>query len=185
MQTTSSQNGIRWGWIIGIIYCVMVFLRFSVGADNAAIFGLLTVVGYIIVLILLFFCGTSLRKKNGGFVEMKEAFKTMFIAVLIFELLFSIFSLVYLKYIDPGFFDKFRLSSEKLLDMAKQSPDETNKMLKTIDDWATQTKNLNAFDFLKTYLSNVAITGLFALIYSLIIKKKPPVFQQENFLNQG
>ena len=111
---------------------------------------------------------------------MKEAFKTMFIAVLIFELFYSIFNIVYLKYIDPAFFDKFRVSTENLLLMAKQSQSQNDKILTGIDQWAEQARNLNAFDFLKTYLYNVAVTGLFALIFAFIIKKKQP-FANDNF----
>lgn len=182
-QENSGSHGLKWGVIIGIVYCVLLFLRFNMGANNAGIFGMLTFVGFLAVIILLFISGINFRKKNGGYVEMKEAFKALFIAVLIFELFYSIFTVVYLKFIDPGFFDKFRVSTENLLQMAKQSQADTDKILYGIDQWAAQAKNLSVFDFLKTYLSNVAITGVFALIFAFIIKKKQP-FADQHF-NQG
>ena len=176
----SGSHGLKWGIIIGVVYCLLLFLRFYLGANNAGIFGLLTFVGYLTVIILLFICGISFRKQIGGYIEMKEAFKTMFIAVLLFELLYSIFTVIYLKYIDPNFFDKFRVSTENLLLMAKQSQADNDKILQGIDQWADAARNLNAFDFLKTYLYNVAVTGLFALIFAFIIKKKQP-FANDNF----
>ena len=182
-QENSGSHGLRWGVIIGSIDCILLFLRFNMGANNAGIFGMLTFVGFLAVIILLFVSGINFRKKNGGYVEMKEAFKALFIAVLVFELFYSIFTVVYLKYIDPGFFDKFRTSTESLLQMAKQSQADTDKVLASIDQWAAQAKTLNVFDILKTYLYNVAITGLFALIFAFIIKKKQP-FADQNF-NQG
>jgi len=182
-QENSGSHGLKWGVIIGVVYCILLFLRFNMGANNAGIFGMLTFVGFLAVIILLFVSGINYRKKNGGYVEMKEAFKAMFIAVLVFELFYSVFTIVYLKYIDPQFFDKFRVSTESLLQMAKQSQSDTDKILEGIDQWAAQAKTLNAFDFLKTYLYNVAITGLFALIFAFIIKKKQP-FADQNF-NQG
>ena len=182
-RENSGTHGIKWGVIIGIIYCLLLFFRFSAGGNNAGMFGLLTFVGFITVIVLLFICGINYRKRNGGFVEMKDAFKAMFIAVLIFELLYAVFTLIYLKYIDPGFFGKFRNSTESLLIAAKQSPADSDKILEGIDQWANQARTINAFDFLKTYLYNVAITGLFALIFAFIIKRKP-VFPQENY-NQG
>ena len=111
---------------------------------------------------------------------MKEAFKTMFIAVLILELFYSIFTIIYLRYIDPNFFDKFRVSTESLLNMAKQSQSDSDKILAGIDQWADQAKTLTVFDFLKTYLYNVAITGLFALIFAFILKRKNP-FANDHF----
>ena len=180
-EANSSAHGVRWGIIIGLVYCLFLFLRFRIGGDNAGIFGIITFIGLITVLILLFICGIQFRKKNGGFLEMKEAFKTMFIAVLIFELFFAFFSIIYLKYIDREFFDRFRVSTENLLNMAKQSQADNDRILQGIDDWAAQARSLNAFDILKTYLYNVAMMGLFALIFSLIIKRKQPPFQGESF----
>ena len=128
-RENSGTHGIKWGVIIGIIYCLLLFFRFSAGGNNAGMFGLLTFVGFITVIVLLFICGINYRKRNGGFVEMKDAFKAMFIAVLIFELLYAVFTLIYLKYIDPGFFGKFRNSTESLLIAAKQSPADSDKIL--------------------------------------------------------
>jgi hypothetical protein len=176
----SGSHGLKWGIIIGVVYCLFLFLRFYLGANNAGIFGMLTFAGFLTVIVLLFICGINFRKRNGGYVEMKEAFKTMFIAVLVLELFYSIFTIVYLKYIDPNFFDKFRVSTESLLMMAKQSQTDSDKILEGIDQWAEQARNINVFDFLKTYLYNVAVTGLFALIFSFIIKKKQP-FANDNF----
>jgi len=179
-KENSGSHGLKWGIIIGIVYCIMLFLRFNIGANNAAIFTGLILVGFLTVVILLFICGIQFRKKNGGYVEMKEAFKTMFIAVLVLELFYSVFTMVYLKYVDPQFFSKFRTSTENMLNIAKQSQEYNDRVLNTIDQWAAQAKSLTVFDFLKTYLYNVAVTGLFALIFAFIIKKKQP-FANDNF----
>jgi hypothetical protein len=176
----SGSHGLKWGIIIGIVYCLLLFLRFNLGANNAGIFGMLTLLGFLTIIILLFVCGIKFRKRNGGYVEMKEAFKTMFIAVLIFEIFYSIFTVIYLRFIDPAFFDKFRVSTENLLLLGKQPQSQIDTILTGIDQWAEQSKKLNAFDFLKTYLYNVAVTGLFALIFAFIIKKKQP-FPNDNF----
>lgn len=183
-EANSGSHGIRWGIIIGIVYCLLLFLRFWMGGNNAGIFGILTFVGFVVTLVLLFLCGYLFRKKSGGYLEMKEAFKTMFIAVLIFEFMFTIFSVIYLKYIDPGFFERFRLSTENLLNMANQSQADNDKILEGIDQWAAQAGRLNVFDILKTYLTNVAMMGFFALIFSLIVKKKRPPFE-EGIFNQA
>ena len=180
---SSSAHGIRWGVIIGIVYCLFLFLRFHFGADNAGIFSMLVFAGFVTVVILLFFCGKTFRKKNGGYVEMKEAFKTMFIAILIFELFYAVFTVVYLKYINPQFFDQFRVSMENLLLMAKQPQADIDKAVDAIDAWAVQAKNLSVFDFLKTYLYNVAVTGLFALLFAFILKRKQPF--ADDHLNLG
>ena len=180
-QESSSSHGIKWGVIIGLVYCLLLFARFAIGEKNPAMFTLLMFVGFIAVVVLLFFCGRSFRKMRGGYLEMKEAFKVMFIAVLILELFYAVFTIIYLKYINPAFFDNFRLSTETILTSFKQPQADVDKALDAIDQWADGAKNMNVMDFLKTYLSNVAAMGLFALIFSFILKRKQPVFTQDNF----
>jgi hypothetical protein len=179
----SGAHGVRWGVIIGVVYSLLLFLRFYLGANNAGLFTILMFVSFITIIVLLFFCGKTFRSKNGGYVEMKEAFKTMFIAILIFELFYAVFTIIYLKYIDPQFFEKFRVSTEEILIVAKQSQADIDKALVNVDQWGAQAKALTVFDFLKTYLYNVAVTGLFALLFAFILKKKQP-FPDDNF-NRG
>lgn len=178
----SGSHGLRWGLIIGVAYAVLVFLRYRLGTNNVMIFSVLTFVGFIVTLGLLFFCGWKLRQQNGGWIEMREAFKAMFIAVLLFEAFFMVTTLVYLKYIDPNFFEKLRTSTETMLLAANTPQREVDTMLNNMDQLQTQYSQINFFDFLKTYLYSVGITGLFALLFAFIIKRKPPVFQQDDFL---
>jgi hypothetical protein len=45
-----------------------------------------------------------------------------------------------------------------------------------------QSKGIGVFDIFKTYLYSVGTTGLFALLFAFIIKRKPPLYEQDNFL---
>jgi hypothetical protein len=178
----SGSHGIRWGLIIGITYAVLVFLRYRFGTNNVMLFSILTFFGFVITIGFLFFSGWKLRQQNGGWIEMREAFKAMFIAVLIFEAFFMGMTLLYLKYIDPNFFEKLRESTETMLLTANTPQGDIDNMLNNMDQLQTQYNQINFFDFLKTYLYSVGITGLFALLFAFILKRKPPVFHQENFL---
>lgn len=178
----SGSHGVKWGLIIGVIYALLVYLRYYLGANNVLLFSGFTFVGFVVVMILLFYCGYKFRKDNGNWVEMKEAFKAMFIAVLIFEFFFSVMTFLYLKVIDPNFFDKLKTNTENLLIAAKQSQSQIDKTLSDMDKLATQSKEMGVMDFLKSYLFYVGVSGLFALIFAFIIKRKPPVFQEDNFI---
>ncbi len=178
----SGAHGIRWGLIIGVVYAILVFLRYRLGTNNVMFFSILTFLGFIGTMILLFYSGWKLRQENGGWIEMREAFKAMFIAVLIFEAFFMAMTLVYLKYIDPNFFEKLRESTETMLLAANTPQGDIDNMLNNMDQLQTQYNQISVFDFLKTYLYSVGITGLFALLFAFILKRKPPVFNQDNFL---
>lgn len=178
----SSSHGLKWGLIISVAYAILLFLRFYLGASSFLYFFGLTFIGYCTALGLLFVCGYRHRKENGGWVEMKEVFKSMFIAVLVFELLYILFTFVYLKYIDPTFFDKLRVSTEEVLNAVKQPQSDTDKILNNIDIMKDQAKNMGAFDFIRSYLTYVGVTGLFALLFAFLLKRQPPAYREENFL---
>lgn len=178
----SGAHGMKWGLIIGAVYAFLVFLRYYFGSGNVINFSLLTYVGYPVALILLFISGRQLRTANGGYVEMREAFKAMFIAVLIFEAFYMLITFVYLKYIDPGFFEKLRDSTERLMIAAKTPQKDIDNMLSNLDQVQQQSKGVGVLDLIKTYLYSVGLTGLFALLFAFIIKRKPPLYEQDNFL---
>lgn len=178
----SGSHGIKWGLIIGAVYAVLVLLRYYFGSGNVLAFSLLTYVGFPIVLVMLFLSGRQLRIANGGHIEMREAFKAMFISVLIFEAFYMAVTFVYLKYLDPHFFEKLRQSTEDLMIAAKTPQKDIDKMLSNLDQVQEQSKQVGVLDLLKTYLYSIGLTGLFALLFAFILKRKPPVFQQDNFL---
>lgn len=179
-SVNSGTHGLKWGVMIGVIYAIFVVLRHSVGGANPVYYSMLMFAGYVIVLVMLFFCGRQLRKENGGWIEMKEVFKAMFIAVLIFEFFFTVTYFVYLKYINPGFFEAFRNNSEDLLIAARRPQKEIDDLTSAMDLSQKQIDQSNAFDFFKTYLYYVGVTGLFAILFAFILKRKPPVFD-DNF----
>lgn len=180
-SVNSAAHGIRWGLIIGAVYAVFAVLRHSLGAANPVYYSLLMFIGFVVVLVLLFLCGLRLRRDNGGWIEMREVFKAMFIAVLIFEAIFTIAYFVYLKYINPGFFDTFMTNSENMLLQARRPQSEIDQLMRTLEQSRDQIQQSSVFDLLKTYLYYVGITGLFAIIFSFILKRKPPVFDQDTF----
>lgn len=183
MQKESNISfGVKWGIIIGVAYTILLLLRYSTGATNPIMLGLWAFVGYIIVLTMLLVSGFQLRKKNGGFIEMKEAFKILFLSVLIFELFYALFNFIYLKYVNPEFFHRLKDATEELLIKSNQPQEKIDEMLAKMDEQAAS--NMKILDVLKSYLISISISGVFALIFALIVRKRkdPFINQQENFL---
>ena len=178
-QRSFTDHGLKWGLIIGIIYCVLLWLRYSLGESNPVVFGLWMTISFIVVLVLLFVSGVQLRKKAGGYIDLKETFKILFLSVLIFELMYAIFNFIYLKYVNPDFFVRFKAASEAMLEAAKQPQEEIDRTLKNIDVDAA--RNMNIFDFMKSYLFSIAVTGIFAFLIALIVKRNPPAFQNDRY----
>ena len=184
MESTINKHGVKWGLIISVVYCAFLYMRYQVGETSPMIFGGLAFVGFVIVLVLMLISGFQLRKKLGGFIELKQAFKALFIAVLIFELAYAIFNFIYLKYINPDFFVNFRDATERMLTEMNSPQSDIDKMINSIDVDAP--RKMGIFDVLKSYLLWVAITGALAFLMALIIKKKPDVYtQNRDFLDSN
>ena len=180
-QETPTAHSVKWGMIIGLVYCVLLWLRYNMGTNNLIMLGIWSLIGFIIVLALLLMSGFQLRKKLGGFIEFKTIFKYLFITVLIYEAFYAVFNFIYIKYIDPEFFTKLKEAMESLLVKANESQDKIDEALAKMDkDAAAATTILG---LLKSYLISVAISGTCALIFAAIIKKKNPFqSEQETFL---
>ena len=181
-QNSLGAHGVKWGIIIGVVYCIFLGLRYYFGERNTLMFTAIAFCGFISAMVLLIISGFQARKAMGGFIELKEAFKVMFIAVLIFEFFFALYNFIYLKYINPDFFYHFRDATEDFLREAKQPQADIDRTLRSIDVDAP--RKMNLFDFLKGYLTWVAVSGALAFLFALIVKKKKNPFQmqRDNFL---
>jgi hypothetical protein len=174
-KETNVTHGLKWGAMIGLVYCLFLFLRYNQGTGNLLYFGLWTFLGYVVVLILLLFCGITRKKKLGGFISLKNAFQTMFVAVLGFEFIYMAFNFLYLKFVDPNFFENFRISLETMLEKSNLDQEQINEQLEKFD--SNTAKNLNLGSSITSFAFSIMISGIFALIFALIIKKNKGPFQ--------
>jgi hypothetical protein len=53
-QETNVSFGIKWGVLIGVVYSVLLLLRYTTGATNPIMLGLWAFVGYLAVFFLIF-----------------------------------------------------------------------------------------------------------------------------------
>jgi riboflavin transporter FmnP len=177
-KETNIQHGLKWGVIIGIVYTLFLFLRYYLGAENPVLLGVFTFTGYLVVLILLLVSGFQRRKLSGGYITLKDAFQTMFVSVIVFELFFAIFNYIYLQYINPDFFVSMKNSLEEMMTRSNIDQDRIDEMLEKMDTDAA--KELGFVSSLKSFAFSLVISGIFALIFALIIRRKKDVFLESD-----
>jgi len=177
-KSTNVKNGLMFGLIIGLVYCVSIFLRFNLLSLGPIMVGVITLLFYCIVIGLLVFCGVKRRKELGGYIELKDAFQTIFVAVLIAELIYLIFNFIYLKYIEPDYLDKFMRSMETFIEKSNLSDTKKDEYLDKMRSQMQnqQDKGLTFKGAAMSYLISVCITGVIGFIVALIIRKRKPVF---------
>lgn len=178
MKNKNVSTGITYGVIIGLIYVLILFFRWSIATDLIK-FGLYTFLGFLVILGLLVFEGIQRRKINGGFIDLKNLFQTLFISILIFEFFYSLYTYIHLTYIDPFVADRMKAGMQEMFDKMgdRMSDADKEKAMERMGDIKRATE---LPQMIKSYLSSVAITGVFGLIISAIFKKKEPVFKEIN-----
>ncbi len=176
-KTSNVKNGLTFGLIIGLIYCIDLFIRYNMPVSVITIF-VVTFLFYLVVLGMLAFCGIKRRRELGGFIDLKNAFQTIFVAILVAELMYAIFNVIYLKYVDPHYFERFQVGMEEFFE--KTIKDDT-KREEAIDNFrksmeTQKERGLTVQGIAFGYFIWVCITGVFGLLIALIVRKKKPVF---------
>ena len=181
-KTSNVKNGLMFGGIIGLIYCLSLFIRYQMINTSIITVGIITLLFYLVVIAMLFVCGTKRRKEMGGFITMSDAFQTIFVAILLAEFIYIVFNFIYLKYVDPGYFDKVKVVMEEFFEKTIKDDAKREEMLDKFREQMDKQKTtgLTFAGLAKSYLISVCITGVFGLIAALIIRKKPAVFTQDN-----
>lgn len=167
------QTGLSYGILIGVIYCLIAFTRWSM-TSNLILFGVIAFVGYLIILGLMFWEAFQRRKMEPkGVIDLKNLFQTLFVSVLIFELIYAIYNFLHLKYIDPNIIEKMKDGMTAMMDKmgAQMTDTQREESLSRFDEMKKSTEPLQ---LLKSYLISIAISGFFAFIISLTMRKKNP-----------
>ncbi len=179
-NSSNVKNGVTFGVIIGLIYCVSLFARYNMVSSGPIMIGLIGLIFYLIIIGVMVFCGIKRRKELGGYITFKDAFQTIFVAILIGELIYFVFNFIYLKYVDPNYYDKFYNAMEQF--MQKNIKDETkldeqlNNLKEQLDTQKTKGGTIKGIAL--SYLISVAVSGIIGMIVSLIIRKNPPIFNE-------
>ena len=176
---TNAKNGLLFGGIIGLIYCISLFFRYNQTSSGPIIIAVITFVFYLVVIAFLFLCGLKRKKELLGFISLKEAFQTIFISILVAEFIYSIFNIIYLKFIDPAYFDKLYASTETFVEKTIKDDTQREEALDKIKAQMASQKEyvLSIKGIVLGYLVSIAITGVCGFFAALIIKKDKPVFE--------
>lgn len=176
MQPTSKYSmGLRYGLITGLVYAILLFLRYNFFAGGPISLGIFSLISYLIVLGLFLVAGMSRKKELLGYADFKDIFRTIFIVILITEAVYVIFNAIYLKYVDPSFFDNFKSTTRNFLEKSGLTQDQIDDKMKSFDD---SNKQMSTMGLLKGFGSWVVIDSIIGMIYAAILRKKKDIFEE-------
>jgi hypothetical protein len=169
--TSKYSIPLRFGLITGVIYIILLFIRYKYFASDPVQFALSALITYVIVITMYVLTGIARKKELGGYGESREIFQSIFIVILITELFYVFFNLIYLKYIDPAFWENLKTTSISYYQHLKMNNEQMDQRMKSFKDIDQQTSPIG---LLKGYGFSVIIDSLFGLTIAAILRKKKP-----------
>ena len=163
--------GLRFGILTGAVYFILLFCRYKIFSSNPRSFVISAVVSYVIILVLYLITAVARKKELGGYGGMKEIFTSVFIVILITELVYIVFNLIYFKWVDPSFWQNFQTSTLISLRKSGVSTEQIEQQVKSFKDMESQSSPGN---LIKGYGISVIIDCLFGLIFAIILRKQNP-----------
>lgn len=177
MQPNSKYTlGVRYGLITGVIYIILLFIRYRFTDLNPNYIGLIAIISYVAILLMFLFTGINRKKELGGTAEMKDIFQSIFITILITELCFVLFNWIYFKFIDPSFWEKLKTASIVMMKKLNLSQSQINEQLKGFSDAGQMTQ---PGGLIRGYGTSVIIDSIFGLLFAFILRTKKPAIISE------
>jgi hypothetical protein len=167
--------GLRFGLITGLIYAILLFLRFNLFGSNPVGYFIFSVVSYLVILTFFCLAGLARKRQQQGYASFREIFQTIFITILISEIVFILFNFIYLKFVDPSFFDSFKVATRNLYEKAKMTEEQIDKQMEKFKDVENQLTPLN---LLKGLCIWIVVDSVFGMIIAAILKKKKEIFDE-------
>ena len=167
--------GLRYGLITGLLYFILLFCRFKFFSSNPSYFVSFAVVSYLIVITMYLFSAIARKKELGGYADLKEIFSSVFIVILITELVYIVFNLVYFKILDPSFWENFQASTRIKLQMAHIPAEQIQQEMKSFKEMENQS---TPGSLIRGYGISVVVDCVFGLIFAIILRKQNPAIKK-------
>jgi hypothetical protein len=173
-QINFIKEGVKMGFINGVIALVLMYVSYYAGmdvfVDTQFISGF---VPYMIVILIVY--GFQLRKKNGGYLSFKDGIQYAFMSYVIVTIVIALGTFVLFNVIDKNLTQKtFDLSLEKtrkLMQGMGAKQEDIDKQLESIGAKGTGAKNFIlgiGLDLIWSFVKSLLIT--------LIIRREKPAF---------
>lgn len=165
------RTGLIFGLIAGIIYMLILFVRYTWFGKNPQELGIISVAGYFVLIILFFIAAYTRKRQLGGYADVKDLFSTIFVVILVAELCFCIFNYVYLKYIDPGYLERFSISTQEWISKNKIPEDKAKDILSGLKDQKIVTFGSIMMGFARAVIQD----SIIGIVIAFILKNKKPL----------
>jgi uncharacterized membrane protein (DUF106 family) len=161
----------KYGLILSATSIIYLLLTSIMGMSNLMMTFLLLIV-LIGVLITILVLGVKEHRNNqlGGFISFGRAFLVCILILVISAVISTIFSYVYMNFINPSYIDSMKDGMTEMLEKYNVPEEKMAESLKQFDDMKTLNGNLIGL------AKNLAGGAVISLIIAAIMKRNRPIF---------
>jgi hypothetical protein len=176
--STGARNkmAVTYGAILGLIYIVLTTVNYLTVA-NFILFYVMKLLSYVLFIVIVGIFARMIRNANGGFIEFKEVFGSIFLMVLVAGFMTYLYNYIYMYVIDPDLMVKMKDASLQFMEKSKATDEQLDKTASDFDKQIADAKKLNIGKSLLYFLGSVVLDCLFGLIPAAIVKKQRPMFE--------
>lgn len=171
-KETSTSIPVKWGVISAIVMVFLMTCLYLFMTDNFIVFGVTSVIVMLVPIIFFSLAASQQKKMLGGYIEFKNAFRAVFIAIVLTVVIYNVYDLIYTNFIDPDYADRLKVSMSNFIDKADIPDDQADQMLSDFEEKMDE-KN-TAKSRLVGPLTQIIIYSIFGFIIAAIVKKKKP-----------
>lgn len=169
MQKRSGVKlGLIGGTIIAALYVVMLWMRYSIFSYNPFVFLLSSFISFAIFVVFLFILAQQRKKELHNLAEIKDLFQTLFVALMIVEVVCYVFNYCYLNFINPDFYTHYEQGLVAFAKSRNSPDDQIAEKVKAVRASATESKQF--FTPILGIFSRIVLDSIFAVIIAYILK---------------
>lgn len=107
------RNSMNYGAILGLALILLSVIGYILNVQQSSILGILN---YLILAVIVFMGSKTLRDKySGGYMKYGRAFGSSFLIGLFGGIVLSLYTYIFMKYIDPSFLEQIKILTEQKL----------------------------------------------------------------------
>lgn len=174
--TTPSVNRfdvpVKFGIVLGILSVLIQYVSYSILLPKSFmgyIGGMVAI--FIITVALWVVTGVQQRKAMGGFISFKDAFQAIFVAIVISSLIATVWSVVYVKYINPDLADNFKSSMLDMMETYKVPQEKLEETSSKMD--VSKFRDISFGAQAMALAIRIIAKSVVGLIIAAIVKKEP------------
>ncbi len=172
VPANSTAIPIRWGIIIAAISIVLFTACNMFLLNNIVVYFICVILCGAVQVILMGVAGAQQRKAIGGFISFKDAFRAIFIATLIFVTINTIYSYIYMRFIDPDFSVRMKDATLRMVEKYGANQEAMDKASQKADENIEKGKHFGSIAL--SYFWTIVIYSIFGFICAAIVKKNKP-----------